>query len=133
MNIFNRMTLTSLTLIIMSANVMAEWIPVTENARQTMTVYADTSTIRTNNNKVRMWILKDFKDVQSIAGINYLSSITQHEYDCKEEQIQMLATSSFENNMGGGKVIITSSTPFTPRPITPDSVDKIQWEVACDK
>ena len=94
-----------------ATNAMAEWTPITENARQTMTVYADTSTIRIKSNKVKMWILKDYKDVQSMAGLNFLSSITQHEYDCKEEQIQMLVSTSFEKNMGGGQVIATTSIP----------------------
>lgn len=131
MNKLNRITLTSLTLIMMTTSVMAEWIPVAENARHTMTVYVDTSTIRTKSNKVKMWILKDYKDIQSMAGIKFLSTINQHEYDCKEEQIQMLASTAFENNMGAGKVVATTSIPYTPRPIAPDSVDKIQWEMAC--
>ncbi len=131
MNKLNGITFAGLTLIMMTTQVMAEWMPIADNERQTMTVYADSSTIRRKSNKVKMWVLKDYKDVQSVAGISFLSAINQHEYNCKEESIQMLASTVFEKNMGGGKVVSTTSTPYRPRPITPDSVDKAQWEIAC--
>ena len=87
--------------------------------------------MRIKVNKVKMWTLKDYKDLQSIRGMNYLFTINHHEYDCKEEQIQMPASLAFEKNMGGGVVVATTSIPYAKGPVTPDSVDKSRWEIAC--
>lgn len=61
---------------------------------------ADTPTIRVIGDKVKMWASKDYKDLQSISGMHYLFTINYHEYDCKKEHIQMLASSALEKKYG---------------------------------
>ena len=79
--------------------------------------YVDRATIRQNGNFVKMWELRDFKTVQTVAGISLLSGTVQSEYDCKEERSRRLTYSLFSGEMGNGKVIVSDSDPSKWEPI----------------
>jgi hypothetical protein len=78
-----------LLLLMVSANVFAEWTPVGVNSD--MTVYADSGTIKKKGNKVKMWSLNDLKTVKKIANDRYWSIASHQENDCEEETTRILA------------------------------------------
>ena len=90
-----------------SNSVMAAWVMVGES-EDGMIAYANPATIRKSGNNVKMWIIYDYKTAQAdpFGGTKpYMSTKIQHEYDCKGEQIRVLAASLHTGNMGKGDMI----------------------------
>ena len=126
--------LIAVLLAVFSTSVMAEWTMV--GFSDSSFHSADLSTIRKSGNKVKMWVLLDFKVVQTQEsdGKRYLSTSSQKEYDCKEETGRMLALIRYSKHMGDGEVVYTSGAihaEFEPTP--PGSVDAGLFKVACGK
>jgi len=120
-------------LAVMSSSVMAEWVEigVTDNG----TFYVDPTTIRKSGNKVKMWMLLDLNSVkESAAGIKFLSTKNQDEYDCKEEQYRTLYFSWHSENMGRGIVVYSNNEPNKNlSPFPPEDINESLWEFACGK
>ena len=95
--------------------------------------YVDRATIRRKGNLVKMWDLKDYKTVRTVAGDSYLSDKAQQEYDCKEEKKRVLAFTNFSGQMGSGKVVYSDNDPGKWVPIYPGSNGEMLWEIACWK
>ena len=128
--------LLGLTLLVTATAASAEWTPVgaaNVGGDDQLIIYIDRATIRRNGNLVKMWDLKDFKTVQTVAGDSYLSQKIQSEYDCKEEKSQFLAFTWFAGKMGGGKVVYSDNDPGKWVPIYPGSNGEILWKIACGK
>jgi len=122
-----------LMLTVVSSGAMAEWVEVGGN--DNVTSYADPTTIRKSGNKVKMWILLDFNSTQesATAGHKYLSSKSQYEFDCKEEQRKLFYFSWHSENMGGGDTVYIGVEPQKNWPIPPDSIAETIWKFACGK
>lgn len=111
-----------------STSVMAEWTEVDDGT------YVDLSTIRKSGDKVKMWDLLDYKVVQTVGNIRYLSHSEQDEYYCKEETRRVLALIAYSKNMGAGEVVHASGAMHEePRPIPPGSMIEGIFKVACGK
>ena len=95
--------------------------------------YVDRATIRKSGNLVKMWNLKNYKTVRTLAGYSLLSMMTQEEYDCMEEKRRLLAFTWFDGQMGNGKVVVTDSDTGKWSPIRPGSIAETMFEVACGK
>ena len=121
-------------LAVFSTSVMAEWTIVTFN--DSSFHYADLSTIRKSGNKVKMWVLFDYKVVQidKNDGMRYLSQAIQQEYDCKEETWKMVTLNWHSKNMGAGEVVYASGAIHEePIPIAPGSAVEAVFKLACGK
>jgi hypothetical protein len=119
-------------LVLSSGSAYAEWVQVgtTDNG---VTVYADPDSIRRKGELVKMWSLYDFKIVQYVLGVAFLSSKGQIEYDCAEERLRGLAVAEFSGNMGKGTVVYTDSSEGTWIPVAPHGVVQALRKVACGK
>ena len=114
--------------------VQAEWVEITMTYEGTITVYVDPTTIRKSGNNVKMWRLADFNSVQEDHGDKFLSSKSQHEFDCKEEQKRTLYFSWHSENMGGGDVVYIGDEPQKNwSPVAPNTIGRTIWEFACGK
>ena len=119
-------------LAVFSTNVMAEWTEV--GGSDINTTYADLSTIRKSGDKVMMWALLDYKVVQMVDGTRFLSMTNQFEYDCKEETSRLSAIIWYSKNMGAGDVVYSSGNVHDEfQPISPGSLNRIHFKVACGK
>ena len=129
------MKILSLILLLMiSTNVMAEWIVVGGNDDVGITTYADFGTIKRKGNKVKMWSLLDLKTVQEVAGKKYLSVMSRNEYDCEEETGRQLDIHWYSGNMRGGEVVESATNiKKEAESITPGSIDETILKIACDK
>jgi len=116
-------------LAVVSSSAAAEWVRVGSNTTGTM--YADPTTIRRAGGRVKMWNLVDFKTLQTDGGDSYLAKKELDEYDCEEEQWRLLYVSRHSENMGGGQVTYSSSSPIDWRPVPPGSGAAILWKIAC--
>jgi hypothetical protein len=100
-----------MTLLVLSSGpAYAEWVLVNGNDETGMTVYVDPDTIHHKEDLVKMWHLFDFETIQTIAGDSFLSSKSQHEYDCAEELDRLVAFTRFSGNMGSGMVVLATQT-----------------------
>ncbi len=124
--------LITLLLAVLSTSAMAEWTPIAQT--ESATNYAELSTIRKAGNKVKMWIMEDFKTMQVIGEYKYLSAKSQFEYDCQNETLVVGAILMFLGNMGSGQVVTSVSKRLVdPMPVSPGSVGEIAWKIACGK
>jgi hypothetical protein len=97
-----------------------------------MTVYVDPDTIRRKGDLVKMWLLLDYKTRQTtVAGVSYLSSRSQRQFDCAEERYRMIAFSNFSGNMASGNSIGSYSGEDTWVPVAPGTVNQGLWKAAC--
>ena len=124
--------LLSTFLVLSSGPAYAEWVQVSATDAG-MTVYADPDNIRRKGELVKMWSLYDFKTVQYVLGVAFLSSKGQIEYDCAEERLRGLAVAEFSGNMGKGTEVYTDSSEGKWVPVAPGGVDQALWTVACSK
>lgn len=95
-----------------------------------MTVYADPASIRKVDGKVKMLDLIDYSISQ---GERVMSIKGQDEFDCKEKQIRSLYSSFYDENMGVGKELDSTSETISWQPIAPNSGSETLWKIACGK
>ena len=123
-----------MTLLVLSSGpAYAERVLVNGNDETGMTVYVDPDTIRHKEDLVKMWHLFDFETIQTIAGDSFLSSKSQHEYDCAEELDRLVAFTRFSGNMGSGMVVFSNSDEQKWESVQPESIGQILWTFACGK
>jgi hypothetical protein len=122
------------TLLVLSSEpAYAEWMKIGDGDEAGKTVYVDPATIRRNSNLVKMWQFYDYKTVQTVGGIRFLSAKEQWEFDCAEERSRVLALKEFSGNMGSGTMVDTNSQVGKWIPVMPGSIGHTVWTVACSK
>jgi len=123
-----------MTLLVLSSSpAYAEWVKVSDSDEAGKTVYVDPATIRRNSNLVTMWQFYDYKTVQTVGGIRFLTVKEQWEFDCAEERRRVLALTEFSGNMGSGTVVYTNSEVGKWQPVAPSSIGQLLWKFACGK
>jgi len=126
--------LLTLLLILVNTSAMAEWSVLSQDDNGIgITVYVDLATIRKSGDKIKMWGLTDYKSAMESAEGRYLSKKSRWEYDCKEEQMRLLAMSTYSKNMGSGKILFLGSALLVWDPVVPGSIEEKFWRAACDK
>ena len=112
----------------------AEWVPISlTKVEGGYGVYADPDTICRNGNLVKMWILYDYKTIQSATGVAHLSDSIQLEANCTEKLQRSLAYRWWSGNMGNGNVAFSYSAEGNWIPIRPGTVGHTVWLFACSK
>lgn len=109
----------------------AEWVRVEGN--EFLTAYAAPATIRRTGDRVQMQALVNFKTVNASGGHPHLSTKTQHEYDCKENQWRLIYFSYHSGNMGGGELVYSDDELGQWEPVKIGSGTQIRWKLACGK
>ena len=129
--------MTRLLLIILlflnSAPAYAEWVKVSDGDEAEKTVYVDPATIRRNSNLVKMRQFYDYKTVQTVGGIRFLTAEEQWEFDCAEERSRVLALKEFSGNMRSGTVVYSNTEVGKWQPVASGTLGHKLWTVACSK
>jgi hypothetical protein len=118
-----------LLLVMVSNNAMAAWVKVAVGSNSSS--YIDPATIEKNKTKVTIWTLLDFYKDQTAGKLGYASMKSQHEYDCKNKQVQILQTTLHSKNMGKGNTVYSDSEPAQKAPVSPESMIEDLWEYSC--
>ena len=121
----------TIALAIISNTAMAVWTDV--GGTDSPIVYAELSTIRKVDNKVKMWSMYDYKTSQVFKEGMVLSVKMFNEFDCNEEQIRVLTSTIHEGNMGLGKIIKYIEQQGAWMPVPPGSFAGTLLKVACGK
>lgn len=113
-------------------NAYADWKLVSRNSTDDAT-YIDMSTLRKTGPTVKVWILYDFKSPQLPVGHSQplFSMQTQYELDCFNESVRTLWVTSYSENMGRGKVLVSGDPNGKSMPIPPRSVMSSVFNSAC--
>jgi Surface-adhesin protein E len=119
--------------VIVSNSAAAEWFIAGENSTQGATIYIDPASISWSDNQAKLWRLDDFKTAQATASGTYLSSKSQSEYYCKEDEgkIRLLSSIEYSGNMASGEIVHSEDTPGDWLPVKPGSMDEALWKTAC--
>ena len=123
-------TLLLMMLFALSNSAMADWIKVHSSAIQA--TYANPATIDLAGNNIKMSLLSDYKKSHKYDDKQFLSVMSQNEYDCDDAQLRMLSYSLFTGNMGKGEVVYTDPNKTGWKQVAAKSTDEIAWKTACD-
>jgi hypothetical protein len=127
-----RKAILMMLLAVASSSAMAGWVEVFRD--EAVTVYADFTTISKAGNRATMWVLYDYKSVQSSNSSKpYRSSRKQSEYDCKEEQSRILSLTAHSGNMAEVDTVFSLSKPEEWEPVRPSSLAELMLKIACGK
>ena len=126
--------LLSLSLTLISTAASAEWTRIGESDRKGgYALYAETASIRKAAGRAKMAILFDYQTLQKAAGAEFLSEKVRREYECQEKQIRTLAYSLFSLHREHGDLIRSYNQPQKWETIKPDSLEEVEWKMACSE
>ena len=123
-------------LVLVNTGVRAEWTYVAisnSGSNNDYSMYIDITTVRKNNNLVKVWKLEDFKEAQDIGNKKFLSARSQEEVDCKEEQIRIRSIIWSKDNMAHGEVLGNYNKISEWGPIPPNSMSDELLKFVCGK
>jgi hypothetical protein len=122
-----------LLLVVVSNSAMAEWVKI--YSEDAFAIYVDSSTIRKNGSKVKLWQIVDYSKPQdtAIIGPAYSSTKGQFELDCRSEQVNQIYFLLQTGNMGQGRTVVAYEAPKPWLPVVPDTAIQIVWKYACEK
>ncbi len=122
----------TLVLAAFSCSAAAGWVAVHDTGDYI--AYADPATIRREGNRVKMRDLIDLKGPRPSPYGNQHSSSTAHsEFDCENVRIRTIDFSLHSGQMGNGQLIETTSESNQWLPVTPGTLLRILWQLACGK
>jgi len=121
-----------LLLAVVSADTLAEWVPINRDGH--ITFYIDPDTTLKAGDRVRIWNLFNFEaanDVPGIENARSLSSKTQQEFDCRQVRYRTLYVYFYAEKMGLGKLVQSQAGNAAWTPIPGKGVLAILWKFAC--
>ena len=121
-------------LVSVSSSAMAEWVKVAVSARKageeaTMTAYADPDTIRKTGDRVRLWVLADYKISNEEYG--FASARQKDEYDCKGRKQRRLFIVFYSGHMNKGETVLIHNDRGGWEEIPQGSLVEAMLEFAC--
>ncbi|MBK7352550.1 MAG: hypothetical protein IPI97_08920 [Nitrosomonas sp.] len=121
-------------LLLLSNSVSATWIYVGgSDGQNSFNLYTNPTTLRRTSHTVQMWYLKDNLSAQhGYMGAEYLSSLSLGEYDCANLKFRVIAISYHSKNMADGETIHLDTNPTTWSDISPESIGKALFDIACN-
>jgi hypothetical protein len=113
----------------------AEWRPISYAAGSGgFTIYIDPATVLRQGDLVKMLVLYDFRFVQAIKGISYLSATWQQQFDCADPRSRHLSYKYHSDNRGNGKVMFEGNDEGSKWiRLAPKSAAAILWNIVCAK
>ncbi|MDP1947731.1 MAG: hypothetical protein Q8L77_09550 [Nitrospirota bacterium] len=110
----------------------AEWAKI--GSADDYTFYANPSTIRHKGPLVQMWVLFEYKRINTVAGKTLVSMKQQMEFDCEGEKSRYLESHEYSSHMGAGKPMYSDSTRRSEwTTFHTGSVIHTEWKYACGK
>lgn len=115
----------------LTGNAVAGWTALSRS--ETQISYVDKDSIRSSGSTVKMWSLVDYVQPRKLNNkVEYLSTVTLHEFDCADRRMRTLQSSAYEGQMReGANVYIASNTPWKWEYVEPGTVGEAKLEVAC--
>lgn len=130
-----------LILVGVSTNAMAEWVLLEVHADsannksdKSFVIYADPASIHKMGEKVKLWVLYDYRKPVTMFNKTFRSIKMQWEIDCKGEQYSIPYVLYTSLDMGKGEIVFDADTSGKKAtPVVPDSFGESVFEYACGK
>ena len=121
-------------LVSVSSSAIAEWVEIAVSAKEaeeetTMTAYADPDTIRKTGDRVKLWILADYKIINEEYGV--ASARQKDEYDCKGRKQRRLFIVFYSGHMNKGETVLIHKSRGDWEEIPRGSLVEAMLEFAC--
>ncbi len=113
--------------------VHADWIKLNQNEAMDTVYFIDLKNISGNKERVRLWTLTDYTNIQVTKKINYQSIKSLVEINCQSEKMRILAYSLYERSMAKGKVVFSKGRPFEWEDVKPSTVNGLFLNVGCSQ
>ena len=114
-------------------SVNAAWIKLNQNQAMDTAYFIDLENIRRGTEKVRIWTLTDYTNIQVTKKINYQSIKSFVEINCQSKKMRILAYSLYEQQMAKGKVVFSKGRPFEWEDVKPSTVNGLFLNVSCSR
>ena len=114
-------------------SVNAGWIKLNQNQAMDTAYFIDLENIRRGTEKVRIWTLTDYTNIQVTKKINYQSIKSFVEINCQSKKMRILAYSLYEQPMAKGKVAFSKGRPFEWEDVKPSTVNGLFLNVSCSR
>lgn len=116
----------------------AGWVSLGGDEKLGLTIYLDPSTIDHNGDQRKVWVLYDFKTLQSKeGGVSFRSAKMQREYDCGKAQTRLLTVMHYSGAMAEDQMVLESSPSnqeWAPvGQLESGTIAKDLWTLACSK
>lgn len=116
----------------------AGWVSLGGDEKLGLTIYIDPSTIEGNGDERSLWVLYDFKTIQTKeGGISFRSAKMQREYDCGKSRTRLLTIVHYAGAMESGEMVLTSTPPNqeweSVGELESGTIAKDLWTLACSK
>ena len=111
----------------------ADWTKLNQNEAMDTAYFIDLKNIRGNTDKVRIWTLTDYSNIQVTKKINYQSIKSFVEINCQSNNMRILAYSLYEQPMAKGKVVFSKGRPFDWETVNPSTVNGLFLNVGCSQ
>ena len=111
----------------------ADWIKLNQNQAMDTAYFIDLKNIRGNKDKVRIWTLTDYTNIQVTKKINYQSIKSLVEINCQSKNMRILAYSLYELRMAKGKVVFSKGRPFEWEAVKPSTVNGLFLNMGCSQ
>ena len=120
-------------MLLVSTNVLAvDWVKT--GGTDDFTHYVDPQSIRRDGNKVRAWMLMDYKSGQVLSDnkTRYLSEVNRMEFDCFEDTSRKIDVYLYSEKMGKGDIVISVPNLTNPAAsLPPGSVGATELKAVC--
>jgi hypothetical protein len=115
----------------------ADWIKLNQNEAMDTAYFIDLKNIINNYHgsyeKVRIWTLTDYSNIQVTKKINYQSIKSLVEINCQSKKMRILAYSLYEKSMAKGRMVFSKGRPFDWESVKPSTVNGLFLNVSCSK
>ena len=120
-----------LLLAITSTSTIADWTNVSTD-ENSFSIYADPASIKKVGNRIKMWVLFDYRKATYDGGNKVMSIMRHEEYNCKDSQSRLLYISKHSGRFAEGKVVYLNDIPFNKWvSIVPGSRFEVLFRYAC--
>jgi hypothetical protein len=119
-------------MLLVSTNVFAvDWVVAGGN--DIFTHYVDPQSIKRDGNKVKAWVLYDFKSSQvGVGNKTSMSAVDRDEYDCFEDTVRSMDIYEYSGKMGTGDIVLSIPNLTQPaKSVIPGSTAATQLKLVC--
>ena len=113
------------------SSAFAGWIKLNQNEAMDIAYFIDLENIRGSSERLRMWTLTDYRNIQAAKKIKYQSIKSLVEINCQSKNMRILAYSLYEKSMAKGKVVFSKGRPFKWEQVMPSTVNGLFLNVGC--
>ena len=111
----------------------ADWIKLNQNKAMDTAYFIDLENIRGEFEKLRIWTLTDYSNIQVVKKINYQSVKSLIEINCQSKKMRILAYSLYDKSMAKGNIVFSKGRPFEWEEVKPSTVNGLFLNVGCSK